>query len=274
MKRKDNPMLIQCNDWKNLIYELEHKYTTSIKMACRLLKCERKWLDRYIRPHVHYIYLSNGRGRGSINYLFRASIELRKDITESIWLDTQEFECLVKKYMHDCTRQTINVPIELLIQPGKIRSFQKSYKTILDKIEKAKKNKRFEELTDLNNQKNNIIKNNLSDTGKKAYYRLPDQYKRTNSKAVECPVPSFNLNELQAVHDIMDYGDSAEEIYRSLFKAGCYKLKLHIPDEDGCISDKIYYLNHKDVINLGYESIDSILINYYNYIQFPDNSQI
>lgn len=266
--RKNNPMLVHCKDWENLIYELTYTYTTSIKKVCRLLKCDRKWVDRYIRPHVHYVYISNGKGKDSVDYLFIASVELNKVITESVWLNTFEFEELIIKYITDCTRQTINVPIELLIESKNIQSFQEVYKATFDKIEIAKKSKKYEELAELYNYKNTLTQNNLSDIGKKIYTMLPNPYKRTNSKEIDCPIPSFKLSELQAVHDMMDYGDSAEEVYRTLFKKGCYKLKLHIPDKDGCVSDKVYYLRPKENIEIGYESVNSILINYSDYIKF------
>ena len=82
-------------------------------------------------------------------------------------------------------------------------------------------------------------------------------------------MPEFELQNLMAVHDLKDYGDTDEMIYRDLFRRGTIRLEISIPDQDGCISKKIYYIDSHDDINFDH-TVQDILINYSDYIVYKD----
>lgn len=249
--------------WDACISALQDDFTLSFRDACKILKCNRAWVSRYIRPNCLHIYLSAGAGK-SPNYLQLAAARLDREMRESIWFNTAEFEALIKENISSCTRQTIAVPIEWLIDADKIEMFQDEYKEKSSEIRNAKNP--FE-LARLIEQKKELIKVYLNEIGKVIYTNLPNKYKRTATSTVSIDIPEFGLEELIAAHDLKDYGDSDEEIYRGLFTTGACRLEIKIPDQDGCVSKKIYYLNCNDGIDLR-ETVEVLPIAYADYIQF------
>ena len=90
-----NQMLVTFDEyedkWQACLNALESDYTLSFRSACKILKCDRSWVQKYIRPHVHYIYLSTGAGRKTTSYTKLASKAINKELTESIWFNTKEY---------------------------------------------------------------------------------------------------------------------------------------------------------------------------------------
>ena len=86
-----NRMLVTFDEyedkWQACLNALESDYTLSFRSACKILKCDRSWVQKYIRPHVHYIYLSTGAGRKTTSYTKLASKAINKELTESIWFN-------------------------------------------------------------------------------------------------------------------------------------------------------------------------------------------
>ena len=60
-----NQMLVTFDEyedkWQQCLTALEYDYTLSFRSACKILKCDRSWVQKYIRPNVHYIYLYRRR---------------------------------------------------------------------------------------------------------------------------------------------------------------------------------------------------------------------
>ena len=52
--------------FSELINAAKYQYTLSFKDACKALKCSRSWAQKYIRPHVPTIYLTNGKGTDKV----------------------------------------------------------------------------------------------------------------------------------------------------------------------------------------------------------------
>lgn len=249
--------------WDACISALQDDFTLSFRDVCQILKCNRAWVSRYIRPNCLHIYLSAGAGK-SPNYLQLAAARLDREMRDSVWFNTAEFESLIKENISSCTRQTIAVPIEWLIDADKIELFQAEYK---EKVLEIRNAKNPLELGKLIEQKKKIIKTYLNEIGKIIYANLPNKYKRTATSTVTIDIPEFDLEELIAAHDLKNYGDSDEEIYRGLFTAGACRLEIKIPDQDGCVSKKIYYLHCKDKIDLR-GTVEVIPIAYEDYIHF------
>lgn len=253
MERKNDNMLVSFDDiqedycWDACLHALETEYTLSLKSACRLLKCSRSWVQKYVRPHVHYVFLSRGiidgkRKRRAPDYARIASVRLKKKFTESTWLNRSEFEALIRKNM-TWSRQTIAVPIELFMDDD---NFQEKYFQIMEALNSAYQSEKisFYEIDKLKNECEVLIQNSLSKTGKVYYLAQANKYRRSETPAVVCdPLVEFELKDLQAVHDLKNYGDTDEEIYRDLFEKGCYRLELQLSDAEGNVSKKIYYLD-------------------------------
>ena len=99
---------------------------------------------------------------------------------------------------------------------------------------------------------------------KEIYSNLPSCYKRGACPVVKCNLPEFQLTDMISVHDLKDYGDCDEEIYRQLFLDGCYRLEINIPGENGILSKKIYYLKPEPPKN----SIELIPISYQDFLKW------
>ena len=248
--------------WAACLRDLDRTYTTSIRDACVILKTHRNWVQKYVRPHVHYIYLSNGAGK-SANYVRAAASTLQKEIRDSVWLHTKEFEDLIRSGFNSCTRQTINIPMEWLIEPDKIDDFQREYRELYQKMRK-------EPLLhfQIAQKMKQLVMQNAHSVGKTVYRNAPSIYKRAEVSPVKCEIPEFALTELLAVHDMKEYGDTDEDIYRMLFQGGCYRLSLALPDSDGNESEKIYYLSGKEKFKHREDSVGNVLIRYVDYLQF------
>ena len=39
--------------WQQCLTALEYDYTLSFRSACKILKCDRSWVQKYIRPNEH-----------------------------------------------------------------------------------------------------------------------------------------------------------------------------------------------------------------------------
>ena len=270
MRTINNPMLVSFDElpvekrWAACLDALENKYTLTFKDMCRILKCNRSWASKYLKPHIHYIYVSNGAGKRA-NYLRAANIILDRKMTETTWYSKTEFVDFIRQHLTDVTRQTINIPIEELIREDKINEFKDKFITYQEMVKMFEKNFDEKEYLKVLEERNKIIRECATERGLKMWLDAPTPYKRTESCAVQCSLDDIDIYQLMAVHDLKDYGDSDEEIYRDLFRRGCYRLVLKIPDENGVISEKIYYLedNH---ISEQKKSMEMVLVKYYNYV--------
>lgn len=259
-KKRHDPMLITFDNvpeekkWSECIAALESDFKTSIKDVCCILKCSRSWVQKYIRPHVHYIYLSQ-------RYVKLLNKSFKFQGTESVWMNTKELEQLIRENFTSCTRQTISIPIERLIEQDKIKYFQKEYSVWEEKIQDAPSFSLYE-------KGEKIVEKYLSEVGK-ILYNKADKYKRTNTKPIDVPLPKFDLVELDTIANRKEYGDTDEVMYRVLFVRGDYRLELNLPDCDGVISKKVYYLlpskeEQKNLIG----SLKPVTIQYEDYIKF------
>lgn len=273
-ERKEDPMLIKFDKipkekrWQKCLDELRKNYTMSVREACKILKCDRSWVQKYVRPNVHYIYLSSGKGTGKINYVYIAGKLLHREMKESVWLDTKEFECLIRNNMSHCSRQTINIPIEYIIAQDRIRGFQAEYRRIEEDMQQCMEWGDFLKLKRLKEKREDVIKGNLSVVGKIIYETLPSKYKRTETEAVACEIPTYELDDLIAAHDLKEYGDTDEEVHRFLFENGCFRMELNLKDKTGKVSKKVYYLNSKECFPESSNSVGNILIGYAEYLKF------
>lgn len=242
--------------WDACLEALKFEYTLPFRRACRILMCSRDWVSKYIKPNCHYIYLKSRFG-GGVDYYGIAQKKLDLEEKDSVWFNEDEFRNLIVSSITSCTRQAITIPIEFLIKPDHVEWFRNEYAEAqsskefkLDKMEEA-------------------IERHASAVGLKIWGNVASPHERGKSPAVPVPMPAFGLEHMMAVHDLKDYGDTDEMIYRDLFRRGAIRLEISVPDKDGCISKKIYYLNPEDGIKLD-NTMEAVLIKYADYITYKD----
>lgn len=275
-KRKDNDMMISFEEfspkerWQHCLKALQTDYTLSFKKACNILMCNRSWVQRYVRPHVHYIYLSNGirfdeRSIFRPNYVKLAEKELKEilddeyvEMRESIWMNAKEFDSVVREHM-TCTRQTILIPIEAFIRKERLEEFQKMYMKLKNEPKLLDK----------------LMDDDMTNDGREEYICRVSRYQRSKAKAAPCVPRDYDLTELKAVHDEKGYGDTDEEIYRRFFAEGDYRLQLELSDCNNICSKKIYYLSPTDdereliLTHIGIQkSVRWVLVSYARFIDF------
>ena len=242
--------------WDACLEALESEYTLPFRRACKLLMCSRSWVSRYIKPNCHYIYLENYYGHGG-DYYNIARKRLGLEEPDKVWFNENEFRELIVSNITSCTRQAISIPIEFLIQPNQMELFRAEYSE--GKYNKEAGAAKMEV----------AVKKYATDIGLQLWKNHASWLARGKSPAVPVAVPEFELQNLMAVHDLKDYGDTDEMIYRELFRRGTIRLEISIPDQDGCISKKIYYIDSHDDINFDH-TVQDILINYSDYIVYKD----
>lgn len=254
--KEDNPMLVDFRElpkeerWNACLAALKRDYTLDIKSACRLLMCSRSWFDKNIHPFIHNIYLSQ-------HYAGLAGRALEEiSMTSSVWLHAKEFEDLILSHITNVTRRTINVPIEVLIDPDKIEDFRTRYREIDEDTALLRSIK--------SEMKKKLMEESLSSTGKILCNDFPALCNdRTKSPAVPFNISHLDISKLIAVHDMKNYGDTDEEMHRKLFCAGACRLELHING-----SNKIYYYLPEDpVFSHADDTVKMLPIRYDKFLE-------
>lgn len=246
--------------WDACLEALKSEYTLPFRKACRILKCSRDWVTKYVRPNCHYIYLMNRFGRRA-DYYAMAKKRIGFDEKDSVWFNEIEFRNLIMSNITSCTRQAISIPIEFLIKSTQVERFRTEYAEVRDG--KEPQMKRMEE----------VVEKYATDIGRDLWKTMASPYARKKSPVISLTVPTFELESMMAVHDLKDYGDTDEMVYRDLFRRGAIRIEISVPDKDGCISKKIYYLEPEDDVNLD-NTVESILINYADYVLYKDKFTI
>lgn len=248
---KENALDQHFDNWQELLEELRINYTLSYRDVCKILKASRTWVNAYIRPHIKTIYInSNKRGEYQIgrNWIQLAAIELGKPMTESIWFHKDDFLKFLKECTYSITKQTKSVPVVSLMS-------KKQHKAYLDEMNCLE--------SDMQNESNLQKKCKLMIQRKTCYvkYLKQDEFTlklhkkqksitaRTKAEAIPVSLDILDIyDKWQAPHDLKEYGDTDEAIYRNFFSEGYVRIELHFPDENGCIGKKIFYVPDPDYI--------------------------
>ena len=232
--------------WGDLMEALREDYTLSFKDVCMMLKSSRTWVNQYVRPNVPTAYIkSNNRGdvKEGINWVQIASIELGKPMKESIWFHKKKFFQFLNDCTYSVTKQTKSVPVAYLMTSEnkekyfllidkldeKIRSEETPVKRKMKLIEE--RNSCYIDFLKKDNATQTLVKNERSITKRKEVEPVPVELKYTD-------IPT---NYWLAPHDLKEYGDADELIYRKFFKKGYIRIELHLPDAEGVLGKKIFY---------------------------------
>lgn len=220
----------------DLMVALQTKYTLSFKAACKALKSSRSWVNNYIRPFVPCVYISNGYGKNRINYLEIISRSLREEFKDNIYFDEESFNAFVSECVVKCQKRSKRVHIGNFVPEEK----QKAYYRALMRCSR--------EVTNLN-------KKETEEKFRKVYDKYVPNYtdfeknilhshRRTEGIWIDVDLPKVPISSWEAVHDLMDYGDTEEPHYRRLFAQGYIKVELAVPsqDEDKKDSKKVFYI--------------------------------
>lgn len=232
---------VHFDNFSDLINAASVTYTLSLKAACKKLKCSRSWATKYIRPNVPSIYIPNGKGTGKPNYARMVSLAIKKEpdmsnnrySNESIYLDKKAFNEYVLSCITSCKKRSKSVFRTMFIKPDCLEEY---YRELL-KIALDRKNNFSIGNLYLKYAKNEYVKKII---GPAEVYAT----NRTKAEFIDVPLPDVPIQDWKAVHDIMDYGDVEETIYREMFKEGYIRVELKFPDQDGVIKNtgKVYYI--------------------------------
>ena len=236
--------------WAETLEALRSEYTLSIRDVCRMLKASRQWVNRYIKPHVDAIYLNSGkRGDFSVgrNWVKMAATALeRDDMTESTWFSKKQLYALLERSVASVTKQTKYVPVLWLMEPADRDAYIKERETLKERLNAARTESEAIRLA----KELEALPEKFLD---KDSLELTDNHCRITERGkvdrVVIPYPGrFDPTVWVAAHDIKDYGDTDEDIYRQLFRAGSIRIELAIPDTDGVVGQKIFYVADPDYI--------------------------
>lgn len=226
-------------------------YTLSFKNACRALKCSRSWANKYIRPFVPAIYVTNGKTTDSkgkiINGTNFAAI-LNKKIhertgnneygSESVYLDEMKFNEYIYSKIVKCQKRSKKISKTYFMDDKVLKSY---YRKMFEVVYLYYRKNEIKDV-DIDSIFLNYLEEEIRDVLKDNIV-LPT--KRTDAEFVDVPIPDVNIEDWKAVHDLMDYGDVEETIYRQLFKEGAIRIELMFPDQAGELKSKgkVYYID-------------------------------
>ena len=247
--KKDYNNIVRFDNWQDMLTALEYTYTLSFRDACKILKASRAWVNRYIRPNVKTLYISNNKRGDSVtgaNWVKLAGLALnREGMTESIWFHRQDFYDFIRSSIFSVTKQTKRVPYTFLMEPAAITAFVDHRHAIREEIRNTENP--LQQIL-LYRTYNNLYRDYVSDVAKKLLPFIASPTDRSKAPATDVALPEGFLEKWFAIHDIKKYGDAEETIYRELFKDGAIRIELHVPDEEGIIGRKIFYVDDPDPV--------------------------
>ena len=236
--------------WEETLDALENTYTMSFRSVCRLLKASRPWVNRYIKPHVDVIYLNSNR-RGELqmgeNWVKRAAKALdREDMTESVWFNKEQLFALLERSVVQVTKQIKSVPLVYLIDESQRSEYITRREALLSEYKRTKNLQREKELVA---QITALPEQYIDEDGMELLASHVGIVQRGCAERVEVDYPgTFDPGKWIAAHDLKDYGDTDEDVYRRLFRRGCIRVELCVPDENGEPGSKIYYVEDPEFI--------------------------
>lgn len=248
-------------NWEEVLDALQTTHTLTIRKICQYLKVNRWWVSKYICPALeeNKIYLPNGMANRQLaNWVEKASIALnRSDLKESCWFKNEDFFELLRKSVVSVTRQTIQIPAELFVDnKDEFKSQYEEFTEQINGIYQFEKfdEKRVNELNKLVNKRRGLWLSLVSDEKKLIYNEGISLYKKRSAVERVNAEPDFDvvdkLSKWVSPADIKEYGDSDEQIYRTFFNEGYFRIDLQINNSDD--GKRVYYLEDADKIPFRY----------------------
>ncbi len=265
--------------WEETVEKLKTTHTISIRQICKELKASRTWVNRYVIPCIDNIYLNSniraGRpsSKGGANWVLLASIALGEDyLNDSIWCNEEEYKNLIKENIIKCTKQTKRIPAELLVVDKS--EYKRQYDTLTEEIEAQKLNIAKNRIVGEYIKMSKLIKarSNLYTTMLNKLGEIIEETEdisvteRGKVPAVDIEIDDFPpIKEWIAPHDIKEYGDTEESIYRKFFNEGDIRIEIALKDPvKKDLSKKVYYLNDNEPLIHKYVD-EYVLVSESNY---------
>ena len=230
--------------WNELIDDLKNDYTLSIKDVCKLLKASRGWVSKYILPHVDTIYLNSrirdGKHMIGVDWVKMVAKKIGREMSESTWINKREFEDLIARSIVSITKQTKSVPVTVLMKPEMVDTYFAEFEDLLAAADaEGDINKKYVlwaaaqdvHYKYIDDRAAELLKHKCKLTERGKVERVP----------VDFPADA-TIADFVAPHDIKDYGDTDEEVFRGFFRDGYIRVELAVPDADGVVGSKVYYL--------------------------------
>lgn len=263
--KKYIPQQQKFESFLDLVEAATTTYTLSFKGACKALKCSRSWAQTYIRPNVPHIYLSNGMGTNKPNYAKIVSQEINKRngeedapfSYESIYLDEAAFNKFIRDSIVSCQKRSKLIYKSYFIKKEDLTYYYISLLDLYMRLGEAKYR------SDKKNLREKMDKLYLYYTDDKLvkdilHPAMVSPTKRTEAEFIDVTIPETPISQWKAVHDLMDYGDIEETIYRQLFSEGNIRVEIKLPDKNGVVKDtgKVYYISDPEPIKRNILSAD------------------
>lgn len=248
-------MFVFVDNWAKCLEMLRDTYTIDVKTMCKTLKISRSWFDIYIKPNIDHIYLDSGKRGSSINsndWVVKAAVYLKRyTMTANTWYNEEQFYEYLYSRVKSVSVQTRAIPRVCVIADQYIDDYKIHYNVCYENNDKSRKNKylnrfRFYQFT-------TSISDNMyySDLGK-ILAKSTNIVKRSETPFISLKLEDIginNANDLKncisdfcAPHDVKDYGDTDEMVYRKFFKYGYIKIVFEFPSKNRNTERVFYYL--------------------------------
>lgn len=204
---------------------LQTEYTITIRNACNILQASRQWVNDFVRPFVHYVYVKPRQTR-------------LLGVSENIFFNAEDFRQLILNNL-TFSRKTIQISLAQLLVP-KMRNLVLAKCEQLDLQIAQVAQKIPDHAEQLIVKKNQIISQNLINSAKELYVNKPNARRRSLYTSIPCHC-SVELPQLKTISSMKSPGDYDESIFRQLFAQGAIRCELNLPNKDGLVSQKIYY---------------------------------
>jgi hypothetical protein len=260
-------------EWGSILNALETTHNLTIREMCRILKTGRTWVTKNVVPQIsdNMIYLPSHRGnsKNRINWAVVAARQLgRGDIIETKWFCRQDFYDLISRSIVSVTKQTIRLPVELFVKDKSV--FHAKYSEYSNKIFEVNQNvampdmKKISLLNKLYQEQEEFWHTVLSE--EMALIVEEGECGKTSRSKVETTHCNYDVvSEIErwvAPHDVLDYGDCDEQVYRKFFAYGYIRIELQIKGKEDKISKKVFYLN--DPVVYRHQYVDEYLVFRYS----------
>ena len=221
---KDDPMFVWIDGGINDLYDaLRDRFTLSTRQLCVALKCQRPWIAKYIRPFVPHIYVT----RNSL---------LRDSDTGMHW-DSEALQRHIADHA-TFTRRSVSIAGDRHIPSDKVYELHRLWE-MMGSPSPYTPDSKWERFV------NKHLVPELDDEGK----RLLKAQVRARNGLQWVPAHSLDFD----VHgswcttaSMTDWGDTSEMVQRRIFNRCMTRVSIDLPDENGCVRNKIMYADDMD----------------------------
>lgn len=268
-------------EWGSILLALQTTHDLTIRGMCRLLKTGRTWIKRHVIPQIseNMIYLSSHKGDGDkrVNWAKVAARQLgRSDIVEAKWFCRQDFYDLISRSVTSVTRQTIRLPVEMFVSDKE--AYKTKYFWYSDKIVEVNRDnnlsdiKKVSQMNNLYQEQANLWLSFISEEMKAIVQEgICSVTARSKVEPTHC---DFNvvgsMEKWVAPHDVLEYGDCDEVVYRKFFANGYLRIKIEIKGEGGKVGEKVFYLCDQNPYRHQYVN-EYLIFNYAVWLKYRNH---